>query len=201
MKTINLSEILNQNSFTKKNFYIYTLHCLLGSLFLGLMAQFSITLPFTPIPITMQSLALFLLIIAQGKSKATGSVLFYLIQATLGFPVLHMGIPNPLWMIGPTGGYLIGFVAFTLIAGMLLEKRKTPGILWIALSLTVGNLLLLSIGTLHLAFFVGIQNAFQMGFAPFIIGSFLKIICACCASVPITYGKSFLNSFKLINYD
>lgn len=194
MKTANLTETSNQNSFAKANFLIYGLHCLLGSLFLGLMAQFSITLPFTPIPITMQSLGLFLLVIAQGKSKATGSVLLYLTQATLGFPVLHMGIPNSLWMIGPTGGYLIGFVAFTFITGMLLEKRKTPGILWIAFSLSVGSLFLLSIGTFHLAFFVGFNNAFQMGFAPFIVSSFIKIICACCASVPITYRKSFFDS-------
>jgi len=105
---------------SKKHKALWALNCVMGSLFLALMAQFTIYLPYSPVPVSMQPFALFLMIMVQGKNRATASVALYLVQATLGMPVLATGI-NPLWFLGPTSGYLIGFLGFTLLAGYLLE--------------------------------------------------------------------------------
>ena len=70
---------------------------LLGSIFLALMSQVC-PLPFTPIPFTLQTLALFLLSGILGSAHALRSVICYLVQGTVGLPVFAGGLANPLWV-------------------------------------------------------------------------------------------------------
>lgn len=165
---------------------------LFGSIFLALMAQVSINLPFTPVPISMQSLAVFLLVLAQGKNKATGSVVLYLAQATIGLPVLAGGIANPLWIMFPTAGYLVGFVGCAWVAGYLLEKKENSGFFWCLTSLVAGTLVLYLLGTAHLSLFVGWDNAFQLGVLPFLSGSVIKLLAAASAKKPISWTTNQL---------
>lgn len=166
------------------------LQCLAGGIFIGLMAQFSVPLPFSPIPITLQTFALYTLIIMQGQKKATYSVICYLIQATLGLPVLHGGIANPAWMFYPTAGYLLGFAGCAFVAGALLEKKQNPGFLWTILSLIAGQVVLYAMGTAYLSFFVGASQAYALGIAPFMLGAVIKTIAAACTSAPIRFVKT-----------
>ncbi|MFI5342882.1 MAG: biotin transporter BioY [Chlamydiales bacterium] len=163
---------------------------LLGSAFLGLMAQLAIQLPFTPVPLSMQSLGVALLAISLGSRKAAWSVAVYLIQATVGLPVLGGGLSNPLWMVGPRMGYLIGFVVAAFIVGRLLEQRQSSSFLknWLILSLNEGIILLM--GTLWLGLFVGWGDAFALGTVPFLSGALIKITIAASSIKPIEWLKS-----------
>lgn len=169
------------------------LQCITGSVFLGLMSQFSVQLPFTPVPITLQTFALFLLILAQGKKKASYSVILYLMQATLGLPVLNGGLVNPAWMLSPTAGYLIGFLGCTYVGGYMLERKRNPGFGWTLFSLACGQSVLFLMGTAYLSYFVGLNNAFTLGVAPFLLGAVLKLCSASCASKPINSVAEYLS--------
>lgn len=169
---------------SKKTKVVRALHCILGSLFLALMAQITLYLPYSPVPISMQTFALFLLILVQGKNKATASVTLYLVQAALGMPVLATGV-NPLWMVGPTAGYLIGFLGCSLVAGFLLEKQANHGFFRTFLCFVAGLAVIYAAGTLFLYAFIAGNQAFAIGVLPFLGVDLLKAAAVASLSVPI----------------
>ena len=165
-------------------------HALLGSLFLALMSQLAFYVPFSPVPVTMQTFALPLLVVFQGRNRAIASILCYLAEATCGMPVLAGGESNPLWMVGPRAGFLIGFIAMAFMVGTLLEKRKSPSFLFLAALFLAGHALVLFMGSAWLGLFVGADAAFAMGVSPFILGTVLKSFAAAFASIPLLKKKS-----------
>lgn len=180
-------------SVQRETFALKTLQVIMGSIFLGLMAQAAIPLPFTPVPISLQTLAVSLLAIALGSKKAPLAVLLYLLQATCGLPVLAGGTVNPLWMVGPRAGYLIGFVLASYLIGRLLEIKKShPSIIWSFFSISLGELSIVCAGTLWLSTFVGIETAFYMGLFPFLPGSAAKVAIAVCSIKPLDVIKNRL---------
>lgn len=165
--------------------WLSVLQVLVGSLFLSLMAQVAVPLPFTPVPVSLQTFAVALLAITLGSKKAPIAVMLYLVQATMGFPVLALGAVNPLWMVGPKAGYLLGFVASSFVVGKLVESNSKPslGKSWLILSLN--EAITLCLGALWLSAFVGWPNTLAMGVIPFIPGALLKISAASLAVNPI----------------
>lgn len=165
--------------------WIPVLQVLAGSLFLSLMAQVAVPLPFTPVPVSLQTFAVALLAITLGSKKAPIAVMLYLVQATMGFPVLAMGAANPLWMVGPKAGYLLGFVLSSFVVGKLLERKASHslGKAWLVLSLN--EIITLCLGACWLSAFVGWPNTLAMGVIPFIPGALLKISAASLAVKPI----------------
>lgn len=85
----------------------WSFHVILGSLFLTLGSQIEVLIGI--VPVTMQTLAIFLLALFQGGQKAFLSTCLYLGLATVGLPVLSGWSVNPLWMVGSCGGYLVAF--------------------------------------------------------------------------------------------
>lgn len=165
-----------------------TIHVLLGSIFLALLSQFAVYLPFTPVPISMQTFGILLLVLLQGKTKSMASITLYLAQATAGLPVLVGGEVNPLWFIAPRAGYLFGFVACAWLAGTMLERGRSS-FLWTLFSLTCGHIITLLLGMAWLAIFLGWENSFIVGVAPFIPGTILKTLAAACLSKPISWSQ------------
>ena len=162
---------------------------IVGSAFLGLMAQVAIPLPFTPVPVSLQTLGVCLLALALGSFKAPMAVIVYLLQATIGLPVLAGGVSNPFWLFGPKAGYLIGFVLASYLTAWLFEKQKKPAFFKTCLILSLNESSILLVGFLWLALFVGWQNAFLMGAYPFLPGALVKITIAACSSKPIEWLK------------
>ena len=160
----------------------------LGSCFLAVASQIAFPLPFTPVPVTLQTLAVSLLALYQGKNKASLSVIAYLAQATCGLPVLAGGMSNPLWMIEPKAGYLVGFIVGAYLTGYLLERLEHHGLLGTLVSFGGGCLAILVAGTAWLALYVGISNAVMLGFVPFLIGGALKVGMACALTKPIRWA-------------
>lgn len=147
-----------------------------GSLFLALCAQISIPLPFTPVPLTMQTFAVLLLGGFLGPRKGALSVLFYLLQVCFGFPVLAGGVIAPMALLGPRAGYLAGMVVQAYLAGLCVKQWKSRGALLLGLLVTCA--VQLTMGMWVLAPFVGWHNAIPMGIIPFIPGEILKSLLA-----------------------
>ena len=161
-----------------KNFLFSFSRILIGALFLDMAAQFSITLYFTPVPITLQSLAVSILAMTLGAKEAPLAVLLYLLQAKLGFPVLQGGKANPDWIHSPIAGYLIGFLfSSCLVANLLTYVRPRSFVKsWLILSCNEGTILL--IGATWLSHSLGVENGIYKGLLPFLPGAFVKITTA-----------------------
>lgn len=150
----------------------------LGGISLALMSQLSIPLPFSPVPITLQSFVISMLAIFLGSRKAPFAVLFFLAQATIGLPVLAGGISNPFWILGLRAGYLIGFVLAAYVTARLLEKYRPQSFLKAWLILSSSEICISLMGCIWLGFFAGFENAVMMGVVPFIPGALIKISAA-----------------------
>ncbi len=144
-----------------------------GSLFLALMSQLSLYLWFTPVPLSMQTLAVLMLGAVLGPKRGSLAVIAYLTEASLGLPFFAGGAAGLATLLGPKGGYLLGFILSAFLVGFLLEGKK--GYLRTLAALSVGTLVILASGALWLSFYVGGHNALAMGVYPFLVGDLLKV--------------------------
>ncbi|MEO0223652.1 MAG: biotin transporter BioY [candidate division WOR-3 bacterium] len=143
---------------------------LLSSSIIFISAQISINLPFTPVPITGQTFAIFLLGLILPKDWAIYSVLAYIMEGAIGFPVFANFRGGISVILGPTGGYILSWVLAIVILKFLLNYIPK------FFALLISSFFVLFIGSMWLGFFVGFENAFKMGFLPFIVGDFIKIL-------------------------
>lgn len=141
---------------------------LLGSAALAASAQ--IALPMWPVPATMQTLVVLLLGALGGTRVGVAAVLAYLLEGTLGLPVFAGGAAGPAALMGPTAGFLIGFIPAAALAGLAVRGPLARQ----ALVLTAAHLVLFVPGVLWLAQFVGMEKAMMAGFVLFIPGTLVK---------------------------
>ena len=150
-----------------------------GSLLLALCAQIRIPLPFTPVPITGQTFAVLLLPVMLGGWRGPAAVAVYLAQGALGLPFFAGGAAGLAALVGPTGGYLVGFlVAATVIA--VLAERSGGNRARVALAMLAGNFVIYLCGVPWLARFVdgGLLAAITLGATPFLLGDAIKLLAA-----------------------
>jgi biotin transport system substrate-specific component len=126
-----------------------------GSLFVALSGRIAIPLPFSPVPITGQTLAVLLVGALLGSRRGASSLLLYLLQGAVGLPVFAGGMGGPAHLLAPTGGYLFGFVGAAFVAGLLAEQRWDRQVQSNALAMLLGNLVIYAFGLPWLAYFVG----------------------------------------------
>jgi biotin transport system substrate-specific component len=146
---------------------------LLGSALLTISAK--IEVPFYPVPMTMQTLVVLLLGMAYGARLGAATALLYLAEGAVGLPVFA-GTPERgigiAYMMGPTGGYLVGFVLSAAVTGWLVERRRDwPALL---LAVTAGTIVVFIPGVLWLAWLIGFEQSVVHGLTPFLWGSVLK---------------------------
>ena len=148
---------------------------LIGSVFLIISAK--VQIPFYPVPMTMQTLVVLMIGMSYGAPLAASTVFLYLFQGAIGLPVFATG-GGLAYMMGPTGGYLVGFFLSAILLGLLASKGwgKTWQTTAVAMILGVG--VIFTIGVSWLAVFIGFEAAIINGFLPFIYADFLKIIIA-----------------------
>ena len=148
---------------------------LLGSGLLVLSAK--IRVPLGPVPITLQSLVVVMLGAAYGWRLATLTVLLYLAEGLAGLPVFANTpplVPGPLYFAGPTGGFLLGFVAAAFATGYLAERgwdRTAPGLL---AAMAIGHAVLFIPGLAWLGVLVGPAKAWAVGVEPFLLATLIK---------------------------
>ncbi len=151
---------------------------LLGSLLVAALAQARIVLPFTPVPITGQTLAVLLIGALLGSKRGAAAIGLYLLEGGLGLPFFSGGGAGWAFLAGPTGGYLLGFIAAAYTVGLLTEHGLDRRVQTALPAFLLGAVIIYAFGMLGLARFVGLQNAFVAGVAPFIIGDALKVVLA-----------------------
>ena len=146
-----------------------------ANLCLVLSAQAAVRLPFTPVPITAQTLAVLMAGALLGRRRGTLAVLAYLAEGAAGLPVFAGGAGGLPYMLGPTGGYLAGFLLAAYITGGLKDRGWERRPLSALAMLALGNLAIYLPGLLWLSRFVGPEKALALGFFPFLIGDALKL--------------------------
>jgi biotin transport system substrate-specific component len=147
--------------------------------FVALTAQISIPLPFTPVPITGQTLGVLLTGSVLGSKRGVASMLLYLIWGAVGLHVFAGGTGGHVHFIGPTGGYLLAYPLAAGLVGRLAERGwdRTPKLA--ISSMLIGSAVIYAVGVAWLAFYVGgIGPAIVKGMLPFLPGDLIKVLIA-----------------------
>ncbi len=163
----------------RKSALVYDLSLVLcGSWLIALSAQIVIPLPFSPVPITAQTFAVLLVGALGGRRLGSLSVAAYLAQGAAGLPIFAGGTSGLGRLLGPTGGYLLGFLAAAYLVGYLAERGWTVQVGKTLLAMALGNALIYLCGLPVLALFLGFDKALTAGFYPFLVGDGIKILLA-----------------------
>jgi biotin transport system substrate-specific component len=144
-------------------------------------------IPLPPVPITLQTLFLCLAGALLGSRLGALSQVVYLLIGLIGLPVFAGGKAGLGVLLGPTGGYLIGFIAGAYVIGKLVEIRKRPGFVWIVFSMVIGTVLIYLFGVIQLILIArfSVDKAVTVGVLPFLIGDTLKIAVAALIAVKV----------------
>ncbi|MFY0691134.1 MAG: biotin transporter BioY [Paracoccaceae bacterium] len=111
-----------------------------GSLFIALAAQVSV--PFFPVPMTLQTLAILIVGLSFGSRLGAATLLAYLAEGAAGLPVFANGGAGLAYLVGPTAGFLLGFVMMAYLAGLAVERGLAKGVVGTALTAIVVSALL-----------------------------------------------------------
>ncbi|SEN57836.1 biotin transport system substrate-specific component [Mesobacillus persicus] len=151
---------------------------------IGILAQLTIPLPL--VPITGQTLAIGLAATILGAKFGTLSVLLYILIGAAGIPVFAEMSAGLSVLVGPTGGFLVGFIPTAFFIGWMLEKTSFT-FKNAMIANTIGMLITLSFGTswLKVAAELSWSAAFMSGFAPFIIVGLIKAALASWVGVTV----------------
>ena len=133
-----------------------------------------------PVPVTGQTFAVLLTGALLGSRRGALSQLSYLAVGATGIPYWFAlgGPPGIARLVGPTGGYLIGFVAVAFLVGWLAERGWDRRVWTAALAMLAGETVLYIFGLTWLARFVPAENVLQVGLYPFVIGDLMKVAAA-----------------------
>ena len=156
-----------------------------GAAFVGLSAQIAIPLPFTPVPLTLQTFAVLLAASALGSVRGVLSMLVYAIAGIVGVPWFAEGSSG---FSAPSFGYILGFIAAAFIVGRIAEGGATRTPARTAGLMIVGSLVIYAVGVTWLKFAIDADwsTAIALGLTPFLIGDAIKIAAAA-GLLPLTW--------------
>jgi biotin transport system substrate-specific component len=150
-----------------------------GALFVAILAQVKISLPFTPVPLTGQTFAVLLIAAALGSKRGAASMAFYISLGAFGLPVFAGGASGVAYLSGATLGYLIGFVLAAYVIGLFAERGLERSIRTSIIPFFVGTIIIYACGVSWLTILLGsFSKALAAGFIPFVIGDVLKLAAA-----------------------
>ncbi len=165
-----------------------------GSLFVALAAQISIPLaPFSPVPITGQTLGVLLVGSLLGPRLGILALLLYLLQGAIGLPFYAGGASGWQQLRGATAGYLVAFPLAAGLSGWLAARGWDRRFGSALLAMLLSNALIYLLGAAWLATFIGVEQAITRGVLPFIPGDALKIVLA---SVALPGGWQLLRALR-----
>jgi biotin transport system substrate-specific component len=150
-----------------------------GSLLMWVSAK--IKVPFYPVPMTLQTLALFGIAAAYGMRLGVATIALYLIEGALGLPVFA-GTPEKgiglAYMFGPTGGYLASYMIAAAIVGYAVDRGLGRNPFKLFGSMFIAEVVILGMGFAWMAYLFGAEKAFAFGVGPFIVTDLVKIALA-----------------------
>ena len=191
MNTISSNKSLISNIVGKStNNFLYILYTsIIGSILLA--ASSKIQIPLTPVPVTLQTLVLLVMSMLLGWRSALGATTLYLFQGAIGLPVFAHGA-GLVYLFGPTGGYLFGFILASFIVGFLAERGWDKSVVLTFISLSIGTIAIYFFGVLWLAYLKDLNTAIVFGLLPFITPDLLKI---CLGTCIVSAGWEIKNKF------
>jgi len=147
---------------------------ILGTALLTLSAKINLPLPY--VPMTLQTLAVLMIGAAYGWRLGGATVVAYLAEGAVGLPVFAGPIGGLAPFIGPTAGYLVGFVLAAVVTGALSERGWDRSIPLLFVAMGAGHVIILGCGLAWLAFgmHLGLEKAWLVGLAPFVAASVIK---------------------------
>jgi len=149
---------------------------LAGSWLVALLSQ--LIIPIQPVPITGQTFGVLLVGAALGWRKGALALLLYVLQGVAGLPFFAGGASGIARLLGPTGGYLIGFIFAAALTGSLSERGWDRRFLSTLLAMALGNAVIYLLGLPWLAQAVGWERAMAVGLLPFLPGDAPKVVLA-----------------------
>ncbi|RWP73309.1 biotin transporter BioY [Mesorhizobium sp.] len=149
---------------------------IVGTLVLTLSAKTRVLLG--PVDISMQTLAVFLIAAAFGMRLGVATLLLYMAEGAMGFPVFQ-GTPEKgigiAYMLGSTGGYLAGFVVMAAIVGWAADRGWDRHPVKLFNAILVAEIVMMAMGFAWLALLIGPEKSWQFGVVPFIVGDLIKV--------------------------
>ncbi len=170
-----------------------------------ILSIISIPLPFTPVPITLQLLAVTMSGAVLGKRLGFYSQLIYTLLGAVGLPVFAGAKAGFSVLFGPTGGYIFGFMISAFVIGYLIEiftsKQENPRAEYLSIlfSMLIGVLVIYTFGVIQLMIVakLSLVKAILGGVTPFILADIIKI--ALGSSVAYSVRKSLIKSSLIFN--
>ncbi|GFP35213.1 biotin transport system substrate-specific component [Candidatus Hakubella thermalkaliphila] len=183
MQSRTLAQPMIEVIMSRKGILYDVLLILGGSLLPALSAQIAIPLPFSPVPITGQTFAVLLVGTLLGSRRGALAMLAYLGEGLLGLPVFAGGRGGLAVFMGPTAGYLWGFVAAAFLVGSLAERGWDRHIWSAGAAMFLGNGVIYLFGLPWLSYFLpgSLSQVLALGLYPFIPGDILKLALAALA--------------------
>ena len=153
-----------------------------GSLLVATLAQSTIPLPFTPVPLTGQTFAVLLVGAALGSKRGLASMILYTVEGAIGLPFFAGGASGWHVLVGATAGYLLGFIIAAYVIGLLAERGLERNVRTSFVPFFVGTLVIYFFGVAWLSIVFGsLSKAIVAGLLPFVIGDIIKLILAALA--------------------
>jgi len=148
-----------------------------GSIFLAVLSQ--IAVPFFPVAMTLQTLAVMLIGVTFGFRLATATLVLYLLEGAAGLPVFT-GFANLAELIAKpyTSGYLAGFLVAAGFMGFMADRGVTRSWLGMFATLLVGEVIIFALGIAVLGYLIGFEASLSAGLYPFLLGDALKLVLA-----------------------
>jgi biotin transport system substrate-specific component len=147
-----------------------------GSFFVAVSAQ--VQVPMVPVPMTMQSFAVLVIGAAYGARLGAATLLLYALEGAAGLPVFAGFKSGATHMMGPTAGYIVGFILAAGAVGWLAERGWDRTIGGTVRAMLIGKLLIFVPGIAWLATLIGLDKAFAAGLVPFLPGIVVKVALA-----------------------
>jgi biotin transport system substrate-specific component len=169
-----------------------------GTLLLAISAKTKVVLG--PVDLSLQSLVVLLIAASFGLRLGVATLIAYLFEGAMGLPVFQ-GTPEKgiglFYMMGPTGGFLVGFVLMTAVVGWAADRGFDRGALRLLPTMLVADAAMMVLGFAWLALLIGPEKSWEFGVAPFILPELVKVGIAACF-VPAVWGlaRAFVKSKK-----
>lgn len=146
-----------------------------SSLLIAIAAQIAIPIPFSPVPLTLQPLAVIFIGVALGSARGAAAAALYLLEGMSGLPVFAQGHGGALWLLGATAGYLYSYPLAAFVAGFVSERGWGSSVVRALSGMLLALAVIYAGGWSWLAALTDARTAFAAGVAPFVVADIVKV--------------------------
>lgn len=161
----------------------------------AVLSQVSFPLPFSPVPLTLQTFAVFFTSVLLGSKKGALAIVLYVFIGLIGLPVFAQGKGGLPVLVGPTGGYLMGFVLGAWVTGKITELRGEMTFQKNLGAVLAGGVIIYTLGMVQLKVLLGLsfREAFFIGVLPYLALEGIKAVLA--AYLALVLKKALSRAF------